>query len=220
VVGPAREISQNIFRATKDLLDQHSEFLHETESVPFSIMFGLYMVGKNEKKANPTLILSCVPKKPRQKAVKLVHESGILRHYPGVLLAESSQSPTALGQVRPLGRLNAADSDFIFFSPPTTNNVCGRPIHILGSDPETLAFVSISQKATLGGFVRLQDTENNELYCGLTVAHAFEDEPEAPPVSLDSEFAFYGQDDGDDADSESEPDLSQSKPSSLLPHMR
>jgi hypothetical protein len=213
VVGPAHDISQNIFRATKDLLDQHSEFLHETESVPFSIMFGLYMVGKNEQNASPTLLLSCVPKKPRQKAVKLVDKSGILRHYPGVLLAESSQSPTALGQVRPLGCSNAADGDFIFFTPPTTNNVCGQPIHILGTDPENLAFVSISQKATLGGFVRLQNAEHNELYCGLTVAHAFEDEPEAPLVSLDMDFAFYGQDNGDDADSESELDLGQSKSS-------
>jgi hypothetical protein len=217
VVGPAQDISQTIFRATKDLLDQHSEFLHETESVPFSIMFGLYMVGKNEKKASPTLILSCAPKKPRQKAVKLIHESGILRHYPGVLLAESSQSPTTLGQVRPLGRLNAADKDFIYFTPPSTNNVCGRSIHIMGADPQNLAFLSISQKATLGGFVRLQNAEHNELYCGLTVAHAFEDEPEAPPVSSDIEFAFYGQDDDDDTDSDSEPDLGQRKWSSLLP---
>lgn len=218
VVGPARDISQTLFRTTKDLLDQHSEFLHETESVPFSIMFGLYMVGKSEKKASPTLILSCVPKKPRQKAVKLIQESGILRHYPGVILAESSQSPTALGQVRPLGRLNAADSDLIFFSPPTTNNVCGRPIHVMGADPETLEFLSISQKATMGGFVRLQNAQHNELYCGLTVAHAFEDEPEPLPMPLDIEFAFCGHDDGGDTDSESEPDLSQSKSSSLLPH--
>jgi hypothetical protein len=182
-------------------------------------MFGIYMVGKNKKRASPTLLLSCVPKMPRQKAVKLVQESGILEHYPGVLLAESSQSPTALGQVRPLGRLNAADSDFIFFSPPTSKNVCGRPIHVMGADPGNLAFLSMSQKATLGGFVRLQNFEHNQLYCGLTVAHAFEDEPEAPPVSLDIEFAFCGEDDGDDAGSESEPDLGQSKSLSLPPYM-
>lgn len=209
VVGPARDISQAIFRATKEVLDQHSEFLHETEKVPFSIMFGLYMVGKNEKKSRPTLLLSCEPKIPRRKALKLVRESRILEDFPGVVLAESSQAPTALGHVRPLGGLGAADPDFIFFSPPTLNNVCGRPILVMESnDPENLAVTSVSLKATIGGFVRLRNSESEDVYCGLTVAHAFEDEPKAPHAFKNIEFAFDGSDDEghDDDDEEMERD--------------
>jgi hypothetical protein len=205
VVGPARDISRAIFRVTKDILDQHSEYLHESEKVPFSIMFGLYMIGKNEKKSSPTLLLSCEPKKPRTKALKLVRECGILQDYPGVRLAESSQAPTALGQVRSLGCLNAADTDFVFFSPPTLNNVCGRPILVIESNnPDPLAVTSISQKATIGGFVRLWNSEYDDVYCGLTVAHAFEDELRAFPASTDVEFAFDSSDGEDDEDDEVE----------------
>jgi hypothetical protein len=216
VVGPARDISQAIFRATKDLLDQHSEYLHETEKVPFSIMFGLYMIGRNEKKSSPTLLLSCEPKKPRTKALKLVRESGILQDFPGVLLAESSQAPTALGHVRALGNLSAADADFVFFSPPTLNNVCGRSIFAMeSSDPDNLAVTSVSRKATIGGFVRLRNSEYDNVYCGLTVAHAFEDELKATPVSTDVEFAFDGsdgeeEDDTDETESHSDSCMAQS----------
>ena len=166
-------------------------------------MFGLYMIGRNEKKSSPTLLLSCEPKKPRTKALKLVRESGLLQDYPGVLLAESSQAPTALGLVRPLGNLSAADPDFVFFAPPTLNNVCGRPIFIMESkDPDNLAVTSVSRKATIGGFVRLRNSEYGNTYCGLTVAHAFEDELRVSPVSTDAEFAFDGSDgeEEDDAD--------------------
>jgi peptide-N4-(N-acetyl-beta-glucosaminyl)asparagine amidase len=168
-------------------------------------MFGLYMIGKNEKKSSPTLLLSCEPKKPRTKALKLVRECGILQDYPGVRLAESSQAPTALGQVRSLGCLNAADTDFVFFSPPTLNNVCGRPILVIESNnPDPLAVTSISQKATIGGFVRLWNSEYDDVYCGLTVAHAFEDELRAFPASTDVEFAFDSSDGEDDEDDEVE----------------
>jgi hypothetical protein len=166
-------------------------------------MFGLYMIGRNEKKSSPTLLLSCEPKKPRTKALKLVRESGILQDFPGVLLAESSQAPTALGHVRALGNLSAADADFVFFSPPTLNNVCGRSIFAMeSSDPGNLAVTSVSRKATIGGFVRLRNSEYDNIYCGLTVAHAFEDELKATPVSTDVEFAFDGSDGEEEDDTD------------------
>jgi hypothetical protein len=205
VVGPARDISSPIFRATKELLDQHSEYLHESESIPFSIMFGLYMIGRSVEKSNPTLLLSCEPKKPRQKALKLVRESGILQEYQGVQLAEASRAPTTLGQVRPLGSLKAADSDFVFFSPPELNNVCSRAMYIMDQHGQgNFQSTSFSQKATIGGFLRLNNSEHEDFYCGLTVAHAFEDELELPTAASDFDFAFDGQEEDIGSDSEQE----------------
>lgn len=208
-IGPARDISPAIFRATKEILDQHSEFLHESESVPFSIMFGLYMIGRNVEKSNPTLLLSCEPKKPRQKALKLIRESGILQEYQGVQLAEASHAPTTLGQVRPLGCLKAAESDFVFFSPPEMNNVCSRAIFImdqqvLGNSQST----SFPQKATIGGFLRLNNGEHEDLYCGMTVAHAFEDELELPSTPYDFDFAFEELEDDNESDNGPEVEIS------------
>jgi hypothetical protein len=220
VVGTARDVSQAIYRATKELLDQHSEFLHDTEKVPFSIMFGLYMIGPNEKKSSPTLLLSCEPKIPRKKALKLVRGSRLLEDFPGVLLAESSQAPTALGHVRPLGSLSAADPEFVFFSPPTLNNVCGRPVLAMESnDPENLAVTSISLKATIGGFVRLRNSEFDDVYCGLTVAHAFEDElkaPLKPLVAENFEFAFDGSDGEENGDGDHDEERSAGESASDL----
>jgi len=205
VTGPAREISSALFRIVKDILDQHSEYLHETECVPFSIMFGLYMIGRNEQKASPTLVLSCEPKKPRQKALKVIRETSILQSYPGILLAESSRSPAIAGLVRPLGALGAADGEIIYFTPPTQNNVCGLPIHVMeGFKAENVDSTTMSQKATIGGFIRLTNSENYNLYCGLTVAHAFEDEIQLDPPSGDIEFSFDEENDESSPESDSE----------------
>jgi len=182
------------------LLEQHSEHPHETESVPFSIMFGLYMVGRNESKASPTLLFSCEPKGPRQKAMKLVKETGLLQGYPGVRLAKSSRPPTIAGLIRPLGSVGAVDGDFVYFTPPTSDNACGLPIHVMAlSDPGSM---SISQKATLGGFIRLTNSEHDSVYCGLTVAHAFEDGLDIQTASEDVDFAFDGEDDASDWESD------------------
>ena len=91
------------------------------------------------------------------------------------------------------GCLNAAGTDFIFS--PTLNNICGRPILVIESNnPDPLAVTSVFQKSTIGEFVRLRNSEYDDVSCGLTAAHAFEDELRAFPASTDVEFAFDGSD--------------------------
>lgn len=195
VAGLAFRISQGLLRGVKDLLDQHADYLHNNVSIPFSITFGTFMVGKVEQEASPTLVLSCESELARDRCLNLVRRSGILTRYQGVLLASSSHSPTSLGRIQPPGALTAADSEFVFFSAPNTNDVCGRSIHIMErSVPRSVCPTSISRKATIGGFVRLRTSEHDDLYCGLTVAHAFEDDFRLPPESPWMDFAFNGVD--------------------------
>jgi hypothetical protein len=206
VIGPAREMSCNILREIKNILDQHSEFLHENETIPFSIMFGIYMIGRSESNASPTLLICCSPKKPRQKALNIVREIGILQDYPGIRLAGASQSPVASDQVRPLGTLRAAYGNFVYFSPPTQNDICGRPILLLDEVEAGDGFIPfIAKKATIGGFVRLGNSEYDGLYCGLTVGHAFMEGLEPPQSSLDIDFAF--DDDDEEGVLEDKPEL-------------
>jgi hypothetical protein len=61
---------------------------------------------------------------------------------------------------------------------------------------------SFSQKATIGGFLRLNNSEHEDFYCGLTVAHAFEDELELSTAASDFDFAFDGQEEDIESDSE------------------
>lgn len=190
-IGQARDISRDIYRETKNVLEQHTEFLHESEKIPFSITFGIFMVGRRKSSSNPTLIICCGPKKPRQKAMDLIRNSGVLQDYPGVLLAGASQSPATSDQVRPLGDIGAANSNLVYFSPPRQYNVCGRPIYLIEESQTGKDLVPfIAQKATIGGFVRLRNSQYNDLYCGLTVAHAFMDGLESPPSTSDIDFEF------------------------------
>lgn len=149
------------------------------------------MIGRNEQESSPTLVLSCESELARDRCLNLCRRSSILTHYPSVLLASSAHSPTTLGRARSQDALTAVDSDFVFFTPPSTNNVCGRSIHVMErSVSGTLCPTSISQKATIGGFVRLRTSEHDGLYCGLTVAHAFEDDFRLPPPSPWMDFSF------------------------------
>lgn len=192
VTGPALRISKSLLRGVKDLLDQHAGYLHKNVSTPFSITFGSFMIGRTEQDSSPTLVLSCESELARDRCLNLCRRSSILTQYPGVLLASSAHSPATLGRVQSQDSLTAADSDFVFFTPPSTSNVCGRSIHVMEKSG-TLYPTSISQKATIGGFVRLRTSEHDGLYCGITVAHAFEDDFRLPPPSPWVDFAFDGE---------------------------
>ncbi|CZR66669.1 uncharacterized protein PAC_16570 [Phialocephala subalpina] len=194
VIGLALHASKPLLRGVKDFLDQHADYLHNNISTPFSITFGLFMIGRTEQNSSPTLVISCESELARDRCINLCRRSSMLIHYPGVLLASSSHSPTTLGRVQSQDALTAADNDFVFFTPPSTDNVCGRAIHVMErSVPRTLCPTSISQKATIGGFVRLRTSEHDGLYCGLTVAHAFEDDFSFPLPSPWMGFSFDGE---------------------------
>jgi hypothetical protein len=187
-IGPALAISVGILKAVKDLLDPRAEYLHQEESKPCFIAFGVYMIGRDEKRANPTLLISCERKSPRQKAVKIVRESAILRGNAGVRLAESPRPPVC--SVSPIqlglsGDENVKDSfrhlpdDSLYWSPSGTT--CGislyaRKLH--GSD------ITYVQKATIGGIVCVQGD-----FFGVSTAHGFIDDHK-PLAFPDDETSF------------------------------
>ncbi|KUJ16705.1 uncharacterized protein LY89DRAFT_733712 [Mollisia scopiformis] len=193
VAGPALHISRTILRDIAELLNQHSDYLHNV-SILFSITFGVFMIGSNEHDASPTLVISTERKVTRIRCLNIVRRSGVLSRFPGVLLGSSSHSPTSLQRIQSRDTLSAADREFVFFSPSNTNDVCGRSIHVMErSMPGNLCPTSISQKATIGGFVRLRTSEYDYVYCGLTVAHAFKDGTYFPATISKMDFTFDGE---------------------------
>src|SRR5271154_5992478 len=68
VSGPAQTVSNCIFPKVKCLLESRNEYLNEKEPVPVAIVLGFFMIGRTEKKSNPTLLFTCEKKIPRRKA--------------------------------------------------------------------------------------------------------------------------------------------------------
>jgi hypothetical protein len=197
VGGPALIVSEGVHKAVKELLEMHVEYLHEAEPKPCFIAFKVYMIGRDEQKSNPTLLISCERKSPRQKAVKLVRDSPILKENAGFRLAESPRPPLRLMSPIRLGRSDGMNSEdelmglgavTVYYSP--TNATCGIPVYTEISGGE---FVP---KATVGGFVSLR----GEIF-GLSTAHGFVEEQKplaVPDDELHFEISFDDWIEGDD----------------------
>jgi hypothetical protein len=172
VIGPALGMSVGILRAVKELLDPHAEYLHEKEPKPCFIAFGMYMIGRDEHKANPTLLISCERKSPRQKAVKLVRESPILKENAGVRLAESPRPPLCSVSPIPLGPSNDENNNSphrvsagenLYLAPKEFT--CGIPIYTKMVQSHNASY---PPRGTVGGIVCIKD----DLF-GISTAHGF-----------------------------------------------
>ena len=219
VAGPAQEFSERISPKVKELLDSRNEYLYEKEPVTdVAVIFGFYMIGRSEENSNPTLLFICARKKPRQKALKIVMESGLVSRY-GVLLAQSARSPLSpQGSVpRPVvplasdqSLLGKSESTFdIYFARSTSLSTvpCGMLIHIQGNQDDSTS----SRNATIGGLIYSENEKLERTYYGITAAHVFapgarDNEALREDYSNeedDAEFAFYGQE-NDIADEDDE----------------
>jgi hypothetical protein len=219
VTGPAQAVLDCIFPKVKCLLESRNEYLNEKEPIPVAIIFGLYMIGRSEKKSNPTLLFTCEKKAPRQKALNMVMESGLLSPYPGVLLAESARSPLACQPAVSLAScgdmLHGSKRVFDIYletSPHHWNNLSGILVNIQSRHEGPRA----SRSATIGGLVYSEDGNLTRTYYGITVAHAFSHiamgklvqqnndnvEDDDSVEEDDTEFAFYGQRNDDEEEDE------------------
>jgi hypothetical protein len=207
VIGPARDLSYSIQQRVKDLLESCNEYLNEGEPVPRLMMYGVYMVGKNEKDAMPTLIFSCESRTSRRKAVKLIKESPILNEFLGVRLATSSQPPISFqplelmaldGEPRPVSLADGGPIGVLVSRSHQAGNACGIPISI---NRQTRLNMANTRDATIGGIL-----QTGNCFYGLTVAHPFFRTENAESPTKDSfEFAFEDLSGSDDGGSPHEP---------------
>jgi hypothetical protein len=206
VVGPALESAATMLRIVKELLDSRAEYLHEREPKTCFISFGVYMIGRDESRANPTLLISCERRPPRQRAVKLIREKNILRDLEGFRLAESSRPPLCIRLPISLGSTSMSaspDSSIQFIKDilyaPKLSETCGLPIlSYYSPNGQTEDYVR-TYLATMGGYVFVGNTRY-----GLSTAHSFVPgyRPEMEDCAeLESEFEF-----GDDLDTQGDND--------------
>lgn len=92
-VGPAQELANELLPSVKHLLVENVELLCKNVPVPDALFFEIFMIGRDQSHAKPTLLVHSQSKAMRQQAIKLIKQSQILDPYLGVLLAESSRPP-------------------------------------------------------------------------------------------------------------------------------
>jgi hypothetical protein len=176
------------------------------------------MIGRTKEKSNPTLLVTCEKKAPRQKALAVVIESGLLLTYPGFLLAESARSPLSLQRAVSLASNYSTPENpqRVFNIYPATlasspKSPHGLLIQIKDSQSESIT----GRIATIGGLVYTEDDNFVPTYYGITVAHVFVPSLGDDTRSIDNEnddengidFAFYGlYDDEEDEDEEEDED--------------
>jgi hypothetical protein len=203
VIGPVRDISKAIFDATRILLNSRSDYVNEGEREQCMVIFGLYMIGKNEAKACPTLLFSCERKGPRRRAIELAKGEELLQAFPPIKLAESSRPPQSLEAPMLLG-MEAKEDDngpIASWIMSSSNEVLG-PSEILYVPSQHVCGTIIMAKngfganktriATLGGII----CSRGKVF-GLTAAHVFKSgyDPTHLTTQCDSEFAFDAESD-------------------------
>jgi hypothetical protein len=208
--GPAGDISRGpIFREIKVLLESRHEYLNEGESVYSHLSYAVYMIGRSEKHARPTIVFSCVRQPPRQRALKLVRESRILDDHPAILLGECSRPPILSRPPRLLFDQNDGEGGdevmfdsiagerylpgLIYYDPPA-KDIFGIPIFIRR---EGHASEVPTRRATIGGLFMLEDQ-----LVGLTVKHVFVDVAPQMPTHDDTNMEFSLEDDGETSEEE------------------
>jgi len=94
-IGPAREVFDVLKLPIKRLLDARVEDLEANDPVAGRILvYGMYMIGKEEAAARPTLLFSCQSARVGRRAIQYMKESRVLKDHPTVKMAESVAPPT------------------------------------------------------------------------------------------------------------------------------
>lgn len=210
-IGPAKERYDEVSERIKALLESQHESLNEGVCVFRFLMIDLYMIGRTEEQAKPTIIFSSENKTLRQRAQKLVRGSGILDDYPDFTLGESSR-PLRLssGPIALSGEQSTADFVKSYNAYPSTDDMAcvyySHPLNDIHGIPIIIKKANTSaspspRKATLGGMVCI-----GEKLFGVTAAHAFFDDPEKGESTGKDTMEFSLEDEDEDADEYEEGD--------------
>jgi hypothetical protein len=168
---PATGKAQEAYRAVKeDLLEKLNTAFEDTYRS--SVHFDLFVIGRDLLSAKPTIVFFCEEAKPREKAKKVLDESGILKRLPGFRTAHQRRQPNigavlfpAIGEesgYRPITPVRHMD---VYYDPLCEIRADGMPIFVKQSNENW-------RKATA---YRLFKDDRCYL---MSVAHVFDDRVE------------------------------------------
>lgn len=185
--GPARGLFLNLSQEVGKHLETHGD------AVSAPVYWSVYMVGKSESSANPTIFFCSPDAGARKKVREEIDNSGILVQYPGFRTADSTRPP----HLDELKRVSSGERST--WNPSPGLLTCGNPMGKSISVQRVGINGAISiATATVGAIFQLDDT-----LLFSTAAHAFFEQDVSGDLEDHGEFEF----DCDFYDnSESEPD--------------
>lgn len=190
-VGPARDAFNEVAEKIKELFESQSDYLDEGEEVTSTFSYGIWMVGSDETRATPTIVLGCKSLAVRTKAKDILKQSGLLDPFPGIALKKSSSVPEPFAAHNE-GTSNAEASESVSANDPDViytyegaHDQCGIRIVII---PHDIPPTQQSRVTTMGRFVLVDGIAH-----GLTVAHAFNPKFQ-PPTSTNHDVLVFDED--------------------------
>lgn len=203
--GPALYLVETLLVPIKILLEARHEDLLTGVCVPRCMCIDLYMIGRSVEKARPTVIFSSESKVQRQRAMKLVRESGLMHRHPAVVLGDVSRplrlsrEPQRLGktwkeeimkeeldqwdQQATLDLHPSHESRTVYYSQPITNT-CHIPVFVRDLNKTERKIESV-----------LGIIEVGHIQYGLTVAHILESaDKEGGPEESDLQLDYESDD--------------------------
>ena len=197
-VGKARDN----FGSPDGLAEEIKRYLTRcSESVPATVTWSLYMIGRTRQTAHPTVVFCCKDTEPRRTVRQTVKRSGILEKYPGFLTMDCTRPPgctnlESLAANEPVAQASSRpDSTHFVLLRLQSEDVLGAKVCVrkAGTDAET------SRTATAGDIL---EWEGRQFIT--TVAHVFSRvELDIFPqncTSGENEFDLDSSNDSDDDD--------------------
>ena len=195
-IGPARDAFNEVAETIRELFQSHSDYLNEDEETSPTFSFDIWMVGRDESHARPTIILGCQSEKVRTKAKKLLVGSGILDKSLRIDVKKTSRAPDRLAandDIHGLGGSEPSLENMRTVYALEERDECGIQI-FLGS-AYNLPTES-APKATIGGVVMV-----DSFAYGLSVSHVFSSTYQPPQDLLKDDVLVFDEDSDSDTDS-------------------
>ncbi|OBS19851.1 hypothetical protein FPOA_11576 [Fusarium poae] len=141
--GPARDAFEILAPKIKAYLER------SVEPVSSWVTWSIYMLGKSEKSASPTILFCCDVVAHRKQVRSAIKDSGILNEFPGIKTAHMPRPPD-------FDQLVQLADDNIYHRPVLASlgsNLCGMPLFVEQSKDNGTCY----KQATVGGIIRLSD---------------------------------------------------------------
>jgi hypothetical protein len=130
--GKAREMFERMMKDVRDqlqvaLTDKYRDIVH----------FELFIIGKDDTFAKPTIMFFCEDREPRKKAKKVLDEGGLMTRMPGFRTGHQARQPPVGRLVRPAENSESsavpditAQRKVFYYDPLNSITALGVPIFI------------------------------------------------------------------------------------------
>lgn len=182
--GPALRDFEQLVPEIKQRLENYCEPVSGSDWVTFSI----YMIGKEEQTATPTIMFFSTDSGPRKDAMNAIRKGGVLHQHPGFKIGNRALPPDVDSLIQPATERKIPQSALRESSPVEVYYDISKPIRAFG--------MAIFIKQDDIGPTSIRTATANVLRYGdqllfLSVSHVFKKSPSSTEVAIDDYDSDY-----------------------------